>query len=80
MSDYLKGFFNNNDNHDDEDENEILPNGYSRKDYTDVGFSDSDIETWGLDQPSAPSPSIAPFIISDMMDGELDGNFDFPFS
>jgi len=68
MSDYFK---NNNDK---------LPNGYTRQDYIDEGFSDSDIETWGLDQPGAPDPMTAPLIIADMADGELDGDFGFPFS
>ncbi len=34
----------------------ILPNGYTRQDYYNFGYSDSDIEYFGLDQPSAPNP------------------------
>jgi len=64
----------------DDQDNSILENGYSRSDYTDVGFSDGDIETWGLDQPGAPDPLIAPVVIADMSDGKLDGEFHFPFS
>jgi hypothetical protein len=68
---------------DEEDEEydaeEILPNGYYRKDYYDVGFSDGDIECWGLDQPGAPNPDMAGFSISDMQDGSIDGNLDLSF-
>ena len=51
------------------DENS-LPNGYTHKDYYDYGYSDFDIEYWGLDQPGAPSPPAAGFVISDMMDDD----------
>jgi hypothetical protein len=61
-----------------QDENS-LPNGYTRQDYYDYGYSDFDIEYWGLDQPSAPSPETSGLIIADMMDGDLDGDIDFPF-
>jgi hypothetical protein len=60
------------------DENS-LANGYTRQDYYDYGYSDFDIEYWGLDQPSAPSPPASGFVIADMMDGDLDGDIDFPF-
>ena len=56
-----------------------LPNGYTRQDYYEYGYSDFDIEYWGLDQPSAPSPETSGFIIADMMDGDFDGDIDFPF-
>ncbi len=32
---------------DDEPSEERLPNGYTRKDYYDNGFTDFDIEYWG---------------------------------
>ena len=57
-----------------------LPNGYTRQDYLDVGWSETDIELWGLDQPSAPDPHSAGFVIPDMLDGDLDGDFDYPFN
>ena len=56
---------------------ERLPNGYARKDYYDHGFTDFDIEYWGLDQPSAPEPAMAGWVIWDALDGELDGEIDF---
>jgi len=56
-----------------------LPNGYTRQDYNDYGYSDFDKEYWGLDQPSAPSPETSGFVIADMMDGDFDGDIDFPF-
>lgn len=59
---------------------EKLPNGYTRQDYLDVGWSETDIELWGLDQPSAPDPHSAGFVIPDMLDGDLDGDFDYPFN
>jgi hypothetical protein len=60
-------------------EDKKLPNGFTRQDYYDYGYSDFDIEYWGLDQPSAPSPETSGLIIADMMDGDLDGDIDFPF-
>ena len=56
--------------------NEILPNGFTRSDYHDYGISDTDIELWGMDQPNAPDPGIAGWVIADMADGNLDGHFD----
>ena len=56
-----------------------LPKGYSRQDYYQYGYTDADIECWGLDQPGAPSPAASGFAIADMMDGDLDGDIDFPF-
>ena len=52
--------------------NQVLPNGYRRKDYHSYGYSDGDIEYWGLDQPSAPEPLFSGWVIADMMDGEID--------
>jgi len=57
----------------------LLPNGYTKQEYYKYGYSDFDIEYWGLDQPSAPSPETSGFIIADMMDGDFDGDIDFPF-
>ena len=57
-----------------------LPNGYTRQDYLDAGWSETDIELWGLDQPAAPDPDSAAFVIPDMLDGDLVGNFEYPFN
>ncbi len=62
---------------DDPSSEERLPNGYTRKDYHDYGFSDFDIEFLGMDQPGAPGPSMAGWVIWDALDGELDGEIDF---
>lgn len=67
---------------DEEDEDaslEELSNGFMRQDYYDVGFTDTDIELWGLDQPGAPNPDMAGFVISDMQDGKIDGELDLSF-
>ena len=56
-----------------------FPNGYTRQDYYKYGYSDFDIDYWGLDQPSAPSPAASGLEIADMMDGDLDGHIDWPF-
>lgn len=61
-----------------DDESIILPNGYSKLNYFDVGFSEEDIECWGLDQPDAPSPFEIGFVLGDMFDGEIDGEIRFP--
>ena len=66
-----------NDPFADKDSGELLPNGYTRQDYYDAGFSKSDIEFWGLDKPGAPDPHVAGFEIMDMMDGDYDGEIDF---
>ena len=39
---------------DDDISEERLPNGYTRKDYYDYGFTDFDLEYWGMDKPGAP--------------------------
>ena len=62
---------------DDDTSEEQLPNGYTRKDYYDFGFTDFDIEYWGMDQPGAPEPFAAGWVVWDMLDGELDGEIDF---
>ena len=59
------------------DPDKILPNGYTRQEYYDAGFSDSDIEFWGLDKPGALDPHVAGFEIMDEMDGNYDGEIDF---
>lgn len=64
----------------DENDDDVLPNGYTRQDYRDVGWLDVEIECWGFDQPAAPSPTFSGFVVADMMDGKIDGNFDFPFT
>ncbi len=58
---------------------DLLQNGYQRQDYLDIGFTDDEIEFWGLDQPNAPDPHSAGYIIADSFDGELDGNLSWPF-
>ena len=56
-----------------------LANGHTREEYQRQGFTDYDIDCWGLDQPGAPPPDAAMVILADMADGDLDGNFDiFP--
>ena len=55
---------------------EILENGYRRQEYYDYGYTDTDIELWGMDEPGAPDPFFGGFVIADMADGKLDGNFD----
>lgn len=57
--------------------NQVLPNGYRRKDYHHYGYSDSDIEFLGLDQPSAPDPFFSGWVVADLADGDLDGEIDF---
>ncbi len=59
------------------DPDQVLPNGYRRKDYHNYGYSDFDIEFLGLDQPSAPDPFFSGWVLADMADGDLDGEIDF---
>ena len=59
---------------------EVLPNGHTRQDFHDAGYSDKDIEFWGLDKPGAPDPISAGYIIADLFDGNFDGNFSWPFN
>jgi hypothetical protein len=61
------------------DPDELLPNGNRRSDYYAFGWSDAEIECWGLDTPAAPDPWIAGIVVWDMLDGELDGEFDVDF-
>ena len=58
----------------DNEPNDFLPNGHTRQEYYDAGLSDTDIEYWGLDQPGAPAPLAAGFLIMDMLDGDWDGD------
>jgi hypothetical protein len=54
-----------------------LGSGYARQDYRRMGFSDDDIRGFGLDQPGAPPPGIAPFVLDDLMrrDDPWDADF-----
>jgi hypothetical protein len=58
-------------------EDRHFPNSYSASDYHEYGIYDSDIEMWGLDQPGAPDPASSGFVIMDMLDGDIDGDFNF---
>jgi len=42
---------------------DIFPNGYSRQDYHNYGADDTAIDYFGLDQPSAPEPGVAGFVL-----------------
>jgi len=55
---------------------EVLPNGHTRGEYYDQGYSDYDIEFWNLNQTGAPSPHAAGWVLDDLMDGDLDGEID----
>ena len=56
---------------------EVLPNGYTRGEYYDQGYSDYDIEFWNLNQTGAPSPNAAGWVLTDLMDDDFDGEIDF---
>jgi len=62
---------------DEDKTNETFPDGHTRKEYYQQGYSDYDIEFWGLDQSGAPSPEPAGWVLMDMMDGDFDGEIDF---
>ena len=53
-----------------------LPNGHTRQEYYSIGFSDMDIDFWGLDKPGAPSPEVASFVFLDVLADEEDGDGD----
>ncbi len=65
------------DPNEDDKTNEVLPNGHTRGEYYDQGYSDYDIEFCGLDLPGAPSPVAAGWILMDFLDGDIDGEIDF---
>ena len=50
----------------------VLPNGYTRRDYHAAGIPNSAVDLWGLDQPHAPDPFSAGFVIVDISDGKFD--------
>lgn len=50
------------------DEDEVFPNGHTRQDYLNKGFTNNDIATWGLDQNAAPDPDVAWMMILDSLD------------
>ena len=56
---------------------EILPNGHKRGEYYEQGYSVYDIDFWGLNLTGAPSPQAAGWVLTDMMDGDFDGDIDF---
>jgi hypothetical protein len=56
---------------------DTLLNGYTLRDYHQVGIPDSAIDLWGLDQPHAPDPYSSGFIIGDIADGKFDGKYNF---
>jgi hypothetical protein len=65
---------------------DLLPSGHSRSEYHRCGATDDDIEIWGLDQPGAPPPEAAGWVIGGMIDemdadgdGLIDDRFDDPF-
>ncbi len=49
----------------------VAPGGYNQ------GYSDFDIEFWNLNQMGAPSPNAAGWVLTDLMDGDLNGEIDF---
>ena len=55
---------------------EVLPNGWRRKDYYDYGLTDLDIECWGMDLPGAPEPALSGIVIMDVADGDFNGEID----
>jgi hypothetical protein len=55
----------------DDPDDEILPGGYTRGEYKAYGATDGDIEYWGLDQPGAPDPPSAGWVVWEMAD-EMD--------
>ena len=47
---------------------ELLPSGYWRSEYHSCGFTDEDIEFWGLDQPGAPPPDAVWWAVMELLD------------
>lgn len=71
---------------DSSEDDDLLPSDYSRSEYHRYGATDDDIKFWGLDQPGAPPPDAAGWVIWGMMDemdadgdGFIDDPFDDPF-
>ena len=60
----------------DDRADEELPNGHTRGEYHERGFSDEAIDDFGLNQPGAPGPNVAGWEIADFMDGDYDGEID----
>lgn len=61
---------------------DLLPSGHRRSEYHRYGATDGDIEFWGLDQPGAPPPDVAGWVVMDLldeMDADGDGLIDDPF-
>jgi len=56
---------------------DVLPNGHKRSEYYEQGYSDLDINMWGLNLSGAPSPQAAGWVLMDMMNGDFDGEIDF---
>ena len=56
---------------DDDDADDLFPNGFRRSDYHSYGITDCDIEMWGLDKPGAPPPSAAGWAVWDVIE-EMD--------
>jgi len=70
-----------------ESSDDLLPSGHRRSEYHRYGATDGDIEFWGLDQPGAPPPDAAGWVVMDLLDetdadgdGFIDDPFDDPFS
>jgi len=53
---------------DSSEDDGILPSGYTRSEYHRCGATDADIKFWGLDQPGAPPPRAAGWVIGDVID------------
>ena len=61
------------------DKDEVFPNKHTYQDYEKYGFTEADMDFWGLDQPGAPEPKTAGWIVMDAMDGKIDGHIDWDF-
>ena len=55
---------------------EVLPNGWRRKDYYEYGLTDNDLEFWGLDLPGPPEPALSGIVLMDLADGDFNGEID----
>ena len=63
-------------NHNGSNPEEVLPNGWRRRDYHEYGLTDNDLECWGLDLPGAPEPALSGIVLMDMADGDFNGEID----